>query len=186
MKSSSFENVITRVASGLGTGKRCLSTSCTRPPSTLEKFSKIRCGYCSETVESRYAATSCRRRTLFRVKYTVGPCGKCETIIASAGVSDRCALERGRRDEAEKRRTRNTAVLVKDNEVGDLIRAACIRELAHNVVAAVHACRARKDEPDLLRKLQKLAAWVARGRHEHFRVAFARPCVLIIHVRRGC
>ena len=51
MKSSSFENVMTRLLSSFGTGKRYLRTSRIRSPSFEEKFSKMRCGYCSETVE---------------------------------------------------------------------------------------------------------------------------------------
>ena len=76
MKSFSFENVMTRLLSSLGTGNRYFRQSLTLSPSLELKFSKIKWGYCSETVDDRYDSMSWRRVTLWSVKYSVGPCGK--------------------------------------------------------------------------------------------------------------
>lgn len=51
MKSFSFENVIILLLSSLGTGNRYFRQSRILSPNLELKFSKIRCGYCSETVE---------------------------------------------------------------------------------------------------------------------------------------
>lgn len=50
--SSSLQNVITLFASSFGTGKRNFNASPTLLPNRLPNFSKIKCGYCSETVLS--------------------------------------------------------------------------------------------------------------------------------------
>jgi hypothetical protein len=68
IKSFSFENVMTRLLSSLGTGNRYFKQSLTLSPSLELKFSKIKWGYCSETVEDRYDSMSWRRVTLWSVK----------------------------------------------------------------------------------------------------------------------
>ena len=68
IKSFSFENVMTRLLSSLGTGNRYFKQSPTLSPSLELKFSKIKWGYCSETVEDRYDSMSWRRVTLWSVK----------------------------------------------------------------------------------------------------------------------
>jgi len=89
MKSFRLANVITRRASSFGTGKRNRSALFTRSPRRPPNPSKIKCGNCSLTVELPWLATSCRRVTLCKVNMTVGPCGKCETTIASG--TPRCS-----------------------------------------------------------------------------------------------
>ena len=64
IKSSSLEKVMTLLLSSFGTGKRYFKQSRIRSPSLELKFSKMRCGYCSETVEDLYESMSCRRLTL--------------------------------------------------------------------------------------------------------------------------
>ena len=64
MKSFSFANVITRLLSSFGTGNRYFRMSRMRSPNFELKFSKMRCGYCSETVDDRYDSMSCLKATL--------------------------------------------------------------------------------------------------------------------------
>lgn len=73
MKSLSFAKVMTRLASSLGTGKSAPRIPFTRSPNLLPKPSKIRCGYCSDTVLSAFELTSCRSTTFDKVIDRVGP-----------------------------------------------------------------------------------------------------------------
>lgn len=124
---------MTRLLSSLGTGKRYFRTSCIRPPSGELKFSKMRCGYCSDTVEFLYDSMSCRRVTLWRVKNTVGPWGKWETIIAS-GVEGRMRQDVEKEDVVL---TWYTAVFVEDNKVCHIVCPASICQLFYDVVSSV-------------------------------------------------
>lgn len=83
IKSFSLTNVITRLASSFGTGNSAFRIPTIRSPSLLPKASKIKCGYCSETVLDALVETSCRSTTLWSVMESVGPCGRCETMSAS-------------------------------------------------------------------------------------------------------
>ncbi len=98
MLSEIFLNVTTRlptfwveVAASRG-GKRCLRICTTRFPRGVEKPSKIRCGYDSDTVPREGDGRSCRRRTLCRENDAVGPCGRCE-MVSAVGVP-RCSCRR--------------------------------------------------------------------------------------------
>jgi len=83
IKSSAFANVMTRLASSLGTGNKAPKIHLTRSPSLLPNPSKIKCGYCSDTVLSAFELTSCRRVTFDNVIESVGPWGRWETMRAS-------------------------------------------------------------------------------------------------------
>jgi len=83
MKSFSFANVITRLASSFGTGNSAFNIPVTLSPSVVLKPSKTRWGYCSLTVLVAFELTSCRRVTLWSVSERVGPCGRWEIIMAS-------------------------------------------------------------------------------------------------------
>ena len=52
MKSDSFEKVMTLLLSSFGTGNKYFRMSAIRVPRLEEKLSNMRCGYCSETVET--------------------------------------------------------------------------------------------------------------------------------------
>ena len=73
MKSASLMKVMTRLASSFGTGNSALRIPITLSPSFVLNCSKIKWGYCSETVESALEETSCRRVTLCSVRESVGP-----------------------------------------------------------------------------------------------------------------
>ena len=119
MKSSSFANVMTRLLSSLGTGNKNLSTSLIRIPRFEVNCSNIRCGYCSDTVDDLYEPISWRRATLWSEKWTVGPWGKWETIIAS----EKDELS-GRN--ASRLLTWDTPVFVQNNKVGYIVGATCV------------------------------------------------------------
>jgi hypothetical protein len=165
----------------------------TRLPRRDSKPSKTRCGYCSETVEDECEAMSCRRTTLWSVKKTVGPCGKCETMSASTKADGRTRVGCQHRIRSEKsisrwkkvaaeRRTGYAPVLVDDDEVGDLVGPAGVGELLDDIVSAVDAVRVGQDEPHLLGELEQLGRRIARGRQENLWVVDARPRVLVIDV----
>src|SRR5256885_2271781 len=70
----------------------CFKICTTRSPRGVLKPSKIKCGYDSETVPREAFGISARRTTLCKENEAVGPCGRCEIVIA-VGVP-RCSCRR--------------------------------------------------------------------------------------------
>src|SRR5436305_5162926 len=63
-------------------GNTCFRIWTTRSPKRVVKPSKMRCGYDSDTVPREAFGISARKTTLCNENDAVGPCGKCETVIA--------------------------------------------------------------------------------------------------------
>jgi hypothetical protein len=89
IKSLSLANVMTLFASSFGTGNSACKIPLTLSPRRVENPSKIRWGYCSDTVELALDDTSWRSTTLWSVMEIVGPWGRCETMSASG--TPRCS-----------------------------------------------------------------------------------------------
>ena len=131
----------------------------TRSPRRDEKASKIRWGYCSETVPR--SGMSWRRTTLWSEKYAVGPYGKWLITIASAAragrevhgtVSTGFGRPGGNLLSSNKKadRTRFATVFVHQDQVRDVVGSARIGNVLDHVVAAVDLLRVGEDQPHFL------------------------------------
>jgi hypothetical protein len=92
-------------------------------------------------------------------------------------------------------------VLVKDDEISDIISTTSIRQLLYNVVPSVNSMRVGKNEPHFLFKgqrdeqevmnmctayfceLQQLGTRVSRGRHDDFWVLDTSARVFAVDMR---
>lgn len=86
----------------------------------------------------------------------------------------------------EHERVRDAAVLVHDDEVRHLVRAARVGQFGHDVVTAVDSGRIRDAEAQFFCKLLEFRRRVSRGGDQHSRVLDSSLGILVVNVgRRG-